>query len=280
MISKSLSTSEKFASLTAQAGDLAEFCQALYPLVLCHSDDFGRLQGDTFTIKHMCFPTSPRSVAEFAIALAHLHAVGLIVRYEVDSKLYIQIQNFDPHQQGLHKRTASKFPDIPDNSGKVREFPGQENLREGKGTEGNGTKFPVMNNKLDRKSDPPIKANGQSAPRAFGGPIIGRNIHLDHAACDDLFSYCVPAAVHRKFADLLAPRHGGDREAAKLALQAWYPTIWKAIPEGSVMGDAFKFWQACFDADFATPTPTKKRGMSAKDLADAVRADMKAAGEL
>ncbi len=138
MISKSLSTSEKFAALIQQAGPLAEFCQALYPLVLTHSDDFGRLQGDPFTIKFMCFPASPRSVAEFATALAHLHSVGLIVRYEVKAKHFIQIENFDPHQLGLHKRTKSVFPDIPGNSGNVQESPAQEKGTEGKRTKGNG----------------------------------------------------------------------------------------------------------------------------------------------
>lgn len=118
MISKSLSTSEKFASLTTIAGELAEFCQTLYPLLVAHSDDFGKLQGDTFTVKFVCFPISPRPVQEFAVALAHLHAAGLIIRYEIESKAYIQIENFEQHQQGLHKRTKSIFPDVPGVSGK------------------------------------------------------------------------------------------------------------------------------------------------------------------
>ncbi len=89
--------------------------------------------------------------------------------------------------------------------------------------------------------------------RTGGGPIIGRNTHLDHAACDTTLSYCVPSAVHRKLADSLAPRHGGDRDAAKDALQAWYPTVWATLPDGFTMGDAFRFWQGRFDAKFATP---------------------------
>ncbi len=137
MISKSLSTSEKFASLTDAAGPLAEFCQLLYPLIVAHADDFGRLQGDTFTIKHMCFPSSPRSVDDFSAALAYLNHSGMIARYEVDGKRYLQIENFDQHQTGLYKRTASKFPEITGSSRKVTELPAQENLTEEKGTEGN-----------------------------------------------------------------------------------------------------------------------------------------------
>lgn len=280
MISKSLSTSEKFASLYQVAGDLAEFCQALYPLILTHSDDFGRLQGDPFTVKHMCFPASPRSVEQFSLALAHLHQVGLIQRYDVAAKRYIQIENFDPHQQGLHKRTKSVFPEFPGDSGKVRQFPAQEKRTEGKGSEEKRTEaIPVSQNRVD----PPVVAalkpqNG--ARTALSGPIIGRNTHLDHAACDDAFSYCVPSAVHRKFADLLAPKHAGDRDAARAALQTWYPTIWATIPSGTVMGDAFRFWQAHFDAAFATPTAPKKQKMSVEELTERVRKDMRAAGEL
>lgn len=160
MISKSLSTSEKFAALADAAGVLAEFCQALYPLVLTHSDDFGRLQGDTFTVKHMCFPTSPRSVVEFTAALGHLHAVGLIVRYEVDAKLYIQIENFEPHQQGLHKRTRSQFPELPGTSRKAQEIPGQENLTELNLTEGKGTK--------ERSTAPPAHPAGNGNGNGHG----------------------------------------------------------------------------------------------------------------
>lgn len=140
MISKSLSTSEKFASLTETAGPLAEFCQLLYPLIVAHADDFGRLQGDTFTIKHMCCPISPRTVTDFAAALAHLADAGMIICYEVDGKRYLQIANFEEHQTGLYKRTASKFPELPGTSRKVTEVPDQENLTELNLREENGTK--------------------------------------------------------------------------------------------------------------------------------------------
>jgi hypothetical protein len=140
MISKSLSTSEKYAALVTQAGPIAEFCQALYPLLVIHTDDFGRLQGDPFTIKHLCHPSSPRSADEFLAALKWLHAVDLIIWYVVEGKRYIQIEQFDLHQQGLHKRTRSNFPRVPGSSGNFPEVPGNSGLREGKRIEGKGTK--------------------------------------------------------------------------------------------------------------------------------------------
>lgn len=124
MISKSLSTSEKFANLSVTRNGLAEFCQVLYVMLIPHADDFGKLQGDPFTVKHQCFPASPRSADEFQAALSALHESELIIWYNVSGKRFVQITNFDPHQIGLHKRTKSVFPEIPGNSGKVMETPG------------------------------------------------------------------------------------------------------------------------------------------------------------
>jgi len=138
MISKSLSTSEKFAALLTTAGDLAEFCQLLYLLIVPHTDDFGRLQGDPFTVKHVCFPVSPRSLAEFSRALDLLNTVDLIVWYGVAGKHYIQIEQFEAHQQGLHKRTRSAFPRVPGASGSDAVPPGQEKRTKEKRTQGNG----------------------------------------------------------------------------------------------------------------------------------------------
>jgi hypothetical protein len=128
------------ADLATKAGELGEFCQALYPLIVAHADDFGRLQGDPFTVKHQCHPTSPRTIAEFMDALRFMHDVGLIVWFTGNhgggGRQYIQIVNFEAHQQGLHKRTRSAFPRVPDGSGNVEESPEQlkgseENLTEG-----------------------------------------------------------------------------------------------------------------------------------------------------
>ena len=121
MISKSLSTSERFASLHDHAGKLAEFCQSLYPLMLAHADDFGRLQGDVFTIKHLVHPTSPRRLTEFEAALKALHNSGLIVWYEVDDKWYVYLSGWFAHQQLKgHDKDGRKsaIPDPPENPSK------------------------------------------------------------------------------------------------------------------------------------------------------------------
>lgn len=118
MISKSLGCSRKFARLRVEGAGVGLFAQALYPLLIAHSDDFGRQSGDAFTVKHSVWPTAPEDEAAFEAALTAMEAVGLIVRCDANNVAYLQIVNFDEHQQGLHKRTKSRFPEPPGHSAK------------------------------------------------------------------------------------------------------------------------------------------------------------------
>lgn len=121
MISKSLGSSRRFRKLLDSAGELGEFAQALYGLVVAHSDDFGRQDGDAFTVKHEVFPTSKRTEEEFEAALLAMEAADLIRRHRFeDDRIVLQVDKFDEHQPGLHKRTESKFPEVP---GKPRNHP-------------------------------------------------------------------------------------------------------------------------------------------------------------
>lgn len=134
LISKSLGSSRKFHALHGAVGKLAEFCQALYPLLISGSDDFGRMKADAFTVKHAVFPTSPRSVADFDKALVSLAKVRLLTLYSAEGETYLQINDFDMHQPNLHKRTVSLFPEpppeSPGDSGLARAPGTQENSRE------------------------------------------------------------------------------------------------------------------------------------------------------
>lgn len=147
LISKSLSTSERRARLHEEAGPLAEFCQALYPLLVAHADDHGRLEGSVFHVKHAIEPTSPRTAMEFKAALLALQIVGLVDWYVVDSKYYLQVVEFKRHQPGLKQDRPSRLPGpelahrmTPADSVERRETPRdaartEENLSELKVTE-------------------------------------------------------------------------------------------------------------------------------------------------
>jgi len=132
-ISKVISISKKF---NIKLDD--HFSRLLYLMLIPHSDDFGRLSGDPFDIKALILPMMEGVTTESVEnSLAKLHNVELIKWYEIAGEKYIQIINFDDHQQGLHKRTRSKFPEPPEHSGKFPEIPPEG--REGKGREEKGT---------------------------------------------------------------------------------------------------------------------------------------------
>ncbi|MFD0673947.1 hypothetical protein [Cohnella sp. GCM10027633] len=133
MISKSISISEKVNSLPDY------FDMLLFTWMIPHSDDFGRLMGESTKVKALVIPLLSRTVREVSDSLQRLHDSGLIVWYTVDSGKFIQIVKFEDHQTGLHKRTKSRFPEVPGISRKVPEIPGQENGREEKRTEEKGT---------------------------------------------------------------------------------------------------------------------------------------------
>src|SRR5574343_833853 len=136
LISRCLGTSRKFAALSDECGKLAEFAQALYPLIVANTDDFGRFDGDAFTIKHAVWPTSPRSLPDFEKALEGMARVGLIQRYTTDAHgICLQVENFREHQPGLHKATKSRFPEPTGMSGNFPEIPSEGKGREEEGEE-------------------------------------------------------------------------------------------------------------------------------------------------
>jgi hypothetical protein len=138
MISKSWSTSKKRALIYREAGPLAEFCLQLFPLLVVHSDDYGRFDGDPETVKLKCDPGSPRGYEDFEAALLQFEVVGLIQRFQFQGQPWLQIVKFDEHQPGLlSKRTTPKSPTPPTDtelsgiSGLTKPNLTQENLTQG-----------------------------------------------------------------------------------------------------------------------------------------------------
>lgn len=126
-VSKSISVSKKFNDIPGKSGKLRRFPQLLYLMILPHADDYGRLQADPQTIKALCCPLFSETIVQIETSLRILHDVGLVQWYEVDGNKFLQINNFDEHQVGLHKRTS---PKIPGPSGKFPEIPSEVNRSE------------------------------------------------------------------------------------------------------------------------------------------------------
>ncbi len=154
IVSKSLSCSRRFNALTDRQNGLAEFTQLLFTLLIPHTDDFGRMTGDPFSVKMTVLPASPRPLGEFIQAMRALHEVELITVYQSSqSDIWLQVNKFDNHQTGLHKRTTSHIPEPKkSDSGTFPEFPGnswsraraEENGTEGKGIEEKGRIPPTV----------------------------------------------------------------------------------------------------------------------------------------
>lgn len=139
VILRTLGSSRKFADVCARGARLGEFCQALYPLLVASSDDYGRLSGDAFTVKHAVFPTSRRTEAEFDASLDAMRAAGLVHRYVANGTQILQIVDFGKGQPNLHKRTPSQFPEFSGGIPEIREKPSQLNGIELNSTEQNRT---------------------------------------------------------------------------------------------------------------------------------------------
>ncbi|MEK5036386.1 DnaD domain protein [Paenibacillus sp. FSL R7-0302] len=133
MLSKVISISEKVNELPNI------FDMLLYTWMIPHADDFGRLAGSPGKIKALVVPMLEKSIKDIRESLHVLDHQGLILWYEVDGERVVQIQQFEKHQQGLHKRTRSKFPDFPGTSGNVQETPSELKGTELNRTEENGT---------------------------------------------------------------------------------------------------------------------------------------------
>jgi hypothetical protein len=134
MLSKVISVSKKVNLRLTN-----HFSRLFYTWLIPHTDDFGRLTGCPHKLRALIIPMLSETHEDVEKALMELNNVDLIKWYEVNGEQYLQVMNFEEHQQGLHKRTKSKIPDPPDFSRKFPEIPSELNRTEQNGTEGNRT---------------------------------------------------------------------------------------------------------------------------------------------
>lgn len=145
MVSKVISISEKVNSLSL-------FGRLLYTWMIPHADDFGRLPGSPAKVRALVVPMADETVKEVEAALQEMASIGLTIWYEVDGERFLQINNFEEHQQGLHKRTKSKFPEPPVD---LCNFPG------------NSGKFPLEENRTEQKRNESTSASSAPAHENF-----------------------------------------------------------------------------------------------------------------
>lgn len=166
MIAKSISVSER-------VNDLPDiFDMLLFTWMIPHVDDWGRMNGSPAKIKGVVIPMlEQKGKADVRDSLERLALARLISWYEIDGEEFVQIEQFDKHQQGLHKRTKSRFPEppkeensveqteIPGNSGNFPKIPPELNRTELKGTEQKG--------KEGKGTEPPFQPDTPAPPLQY-----------------------------------------------------------------------------------------------------------------
>jgi len=231
--------------------DLAELpfeARLLFAGLWTIADREGRLEDRPKRIKAQVFPYDDVNVDAL---LDRLAAAGFISRYAVDGLDVVQVRTFVKHQNPHHREPASVLPTNLSENAKPRLVQGEAVPNQGAAPDKPQPSRAVFDTDTDTVRDP-VRVS------RFGGSVLSGSLHRDHLShilCSPNFAWCVPEAVHVKLAVRLAPKHGGDVDAAKQALVAWYPTVWDALPPGTVLGDAFRFWGPRFDTAFASTVP-------------------------
>ena len=101
ILKESICTSEEIDALTW-------FEEVLFYRLMVKCDDYGRCDGREKVIRGNCFPLKDVTAKDISKALEKLVAVGLVMRYTVGGKPYLQLSTWERHQQIRTKR--SKFP--------------------------------------------------------------------------------------------------------------------------------------------------------------------------
>lgn len=91
MISKSISTSTKLA-------EVSHFAKVIFTWTIPHCDDYGHMDGNARLVKGIVVPLCEESPEDVEKALKELEKHGLIERYEIDGRQYIEILKWDDHQ--------------------------------------------------------------------------------------------------------------------------------------------------------------------------------------
>ena len=101
ILKESICTSEEIDALTW-------FEEVLFYRLMVKCDDYGRFDGREKIIKGMCFPLKDITARDIEKALNKLSAAGLVIRYTVSGKPYLQLTTWEKHQRV--RNSVGKYP--------------------------------------------------------------------------------------------------------------------------------------------------------------------------
>jgi hypothetical protein len=111
MIDRKIATSRKISACTRTE-------QWFYFRIMPFVDDEGRLPGDLFELKNLCFPAEKISEGESLKILSKLHDVGLV---QFAEDYVVELVGFMNHQKIGHRPAKSLFPEYQEVTGKGSE---------------------------------------------------------------------------------------------------------------------------------------------------------------
>ena len=96
---------------------LSWFEEVLFYRLIVNCDDYGRFDGREKIIKNICFPLKDLRDSDLTKALSKLVAQGLVIKYEVQGKPFLQLPKWEHHQQIRSKK--SKYPGMDEENANV-----------------------------------------------------------------------------------------------------------------------------------------------------------------
>ena len=90
---------------------LSWFEEVLFYRLIVVCDDYGRYDGRAAIIKGSCFPLKDIRVGQIEKALDKLSTAGMVQRYEVQGRPFLQLTAWEQHQQIRAKKSKYPSPD-------------------------------------------------------------------------------------------------------------------------------------------------------------------------
>lgn len=91
---------------------LSWFEEVLFYRLIVVCDDYGRFDGRPAIIKGSCFPLKDIRIGQIEKALNKLSTVGMVQRYEVQERPFLQLTAWEKHQQKRAKNSKYPSPDV------------------------------------------------------------------------------------------------------------------------------------------------------------------------
>lgn len=209
------------------------FTRLLFAGLWCLADREGRLWDKPVKIKMQLFPAD---AVDVDAALTDLAAAGMVTRYTVDGRNYLQVNRFTHYQHPHPNEARSDIPAPPDANGTRADDIGTR-------AETHFAGYSGSSDTQDLRI--PVAPDGPPAVAVRPAPVKPLTKPLAYKPRIDVAwpgHPPVPSALHAEFVQKL----GGDPEDARRKLLAWYPVAALPYEDQPIGDDDWRFWRLRF----------------------------------